>query len=114
MPCTCDECDVVRVRLHPFDSYKRPHPLSESCKKVPHCFRRGAFPSWTLAYFSPAFLHLRPAAVPLTALCAQSQDGEEMARLEKSFPAMEARARQRKFNLDRGLGMGDDAADAEG
>lgn len=37
-----------------------------------------------------------------------------MARFEKSFPAMEARARQRKFNLDRGLATADDAADAEG
>ena len=81
---------------------------------MPHSFACVVFPSCTLAYFSAAFLHLRPAAVPLTALCAQSQDGEEMARFEKSFPAMEARARQRKFNLDRGLGMGDDAADAEG
>ncbi|CAN0188959.1 unnamed protein product, partial [Ectocarpus sp. 12 AP-2014] len=49
-------------------------------------------------------------AVPLTAICAQSQDGEEMSKFEKSFPAMEARARQRKFNLDHGLVMGDDGS----
>lgn len=54
------------------------------------------------------------AAVPLTALSAPSPDGDEMARFDKSFPAMEARVRQRKFNLDRGLAMGDDAPDAEG
>lgn len=61
------------------------------------------------------FLLARASAVPLTALCTQSQDGEEMSKFEKAFPAMEARARQRKFNIDRGLVMGDDiSAEPEG
>ena len=43
------------------------------------------------------------AAVSLSAPSTKSQDGEDMARFEKVFPVMEARVRQRRFNLEVGL-----------
>ena len=54
--------------------------------------------------------------MPLSALCAKSRDGEEMSKFERTFPHMDARAKQRRFNLDNDLTQDDGGggANAEG
>lgn len=54
------------------------------------------------------------AAVPLSAVSSLSLDGEEMSKFEKTYPAMQARVRQRKFNLDSGFVEEDVEQDGEG
>ena len=53
--------------------------------------------------------------MPLSALCAKSRD-DEMVSFERTFPHLQARSRQRRFNLDNGLAEDDGGGgvDAEG
>lgn len=50
----------------------------------------------------------------MSAPVTKSQDGEEMTKFEKAFPAMEARVRQRRFNLEVGLNEDDVDRTGEG
>lgn len=62
-------------------------------------------------FFFPSFCHVE--AVPLSAVSSLSLDGEEMSKFEKIYPAMQARVRQRRLNLDNGF-VDDEDVDQEG